>query len=130
MKVINEWISLRDDIQKEARIQKIGCVTFSSVGVVGGGVAIAGIIAAPFTARGSLALTAAGGAATISSGVAGVTHHMVKVKKVKSKFADAQTSLKKHDKSCEKMNTLLVPQKQDVDHLEEEIRAIQQSNSE
>lgn len=42
MKVINELISLEDDIQKEARIQKIGFVTYSSVGIVGGDLIIAG----------------------------------------------------------------------------------------
>lgn len=77
MKVINELISIRDDIQKETRIQKIGSVTYSSVGIVGGGLIIAGIIAAPFTFGGSLALSVAGAAATISSGVAGVTHTIV-----------------------------------------------------
>lgn len=79
MKVINELISLEDDIQKEARIQKIGFVTYSSVGIVGGDLIIAGIIAAPFTFGRSLALSVAGGAATNSSGVAGVTpNHTVK----------------------------------------------------
>lgn len=130
MKVINELISLRDDIQKEARIQKIGSVTYSSVGIVGGGLIIAGIIAAPFTFGGSLALSVAGGAATISSGVAGVTHNIVKEKKVKSKLVDARTSLQEHDKKCSKMSTLLVPLKRDIDRLRDEIIAIQQSRSE
>lgn len=130
MKVINELISLRDDIQKEARIQKIGSVTYSSVGIVGGGLIIAGIIAAPFTFGGSLALSVAGGAATVSSGVAGVTHNIVKEKKVKSRLVDAQTSLQEHDKNCLKMSTLLVPLKRDIDRLRDEIIAIQQSRSE
>lgn len=102
MKVINELISLRDDIQKEARIQKIGSITYSSVGVVGGGMAIVGIVAAPFTAGASLALTAAGVAAGVSSGVAGVTHHVVKVKKVKSKLADAKKVWKSMTKVVKK----------------------------
>lgn len=130
MKVINELISIRDDIQKEARIQKIGSVTYSSVGIVGGGLIIAGIVAAPFTAGGSLALSVAGGAATFSSGVAGVTHNIVKEQKVKSKLVDAQTSLHEHDKNCSKMSTLLVPLKRDIDRLRDEIIAIQQSRSE
>lgn len=129
MKVINELISLRDDIQKEARIQKIGSVTYSGVGIVGGGMAIAGIVAAPFTLGGSLALTAAGVAAGLSSGVAGVTHGIVKVKIVQSKLADAQKSLQEHDRTCSKMSIFLVPLKQDVDRLQEEILAIQQSRS-
>lgn len=70
MKVINELISLRDDIQKEARIQKIGSVTYSGVGIVGVDLIIAGIIAASFTFGRSLALFVAGGAVTNSSGVA------------------------------------------------------------
>lgn len=102
MKVINELISLRDDIQKEARIQKIGSITYSSVGVVGGGMAIVGIVAAPFTAGASLALTAGGVAAGVSSGVAGVTHHVVKVKKVKSKLADAKKVWKSMTKVVKK----------------------------
>lgn len=82
MKVINELISLRDDIQKEARIQKIGSVTYSGVGIVGVDLIIAGIIAASFTFGRSLALFVAGGAVTNSSGVAGVTpRHIVKEKK-------------------------------------------------
>lgn len=102
MKVINELISPRDDIQKEARIQKIGSITYSSVGVVGGGMAIVGIVAAPFTAGASLALTAAGVAAGVSSGVAGVTPHVVKVKKVKSKLADAKKVWKSMTKVVKK----------------------------
>lgn len=98
MKVINELISPRDDIQKEARIQKIGSITYSSVG----GMAIVGIVAAPFTAGASLAFTAAGVAAGVSSGVAGVTHHVVKVKKVKSKLADAKKVWKSMTKVVKK----------------------------
>lgn len=75
-------------------------------------------------------MSVAGGAATISSGVAGVTHNIVKEKKVKSKLVDAQTSLQEHDKKCSKMSTLLVPLKRDIDRLRDEIIAIQQSRSE
>lgn len=122
MKVINELIKVRDDIQKEARIQKTGSITYSSVGIVGGGLVIAGIIAAPFTFGGSLALTVTGVVAASYSGFKG--------KMVLSKLVDAQTSLQEHDKSCLKMSTLLVPLKRDIDRLRDEIIANQQSRSE
>lgn len=77
MKVTNELISLRDCIQKETWIQKIGSVTYSSVLVVGRGMAIAEIVAAPFTLWGSLTLTATCVAVGVSSGVVGVSQGIV-----------------------------------------------------
>lgn len=128
MKVINELIKVRDDIQKEARIEKIGSINYSSVGIVVGGLAIGGIIAAPFTFGVALALTVASGVVAFYSGSTKI-NHIVKEKKVLSKLVDAQTSLQEHDKSCLKISTLLVPLKRDIDRLRDEIIAIQQSRS-
>lgn len=72
--VLQELKEIRDKVQEQARILSIWSITYSSVGVVGGGLTIAGIIAAPFTFGISLGLTVAGIATGVTSAVAGVTH--------------------------------------------------------
>lgn len=106
-KVLNELKEIRDKIQEQARILSIGSITYSSVGVVGGGLTIAGIIAAPFTFGISLGLAAAGIATSATSIVAGVTHGSVKFEIVKQLCEDAKVSLKQHEVSCNNMRNML-----------------------
>lgn len=120
---------IADDIQKVVRGHKIGSVTYSGVGIVGGICAIAGIVAAPFTFGGSLALTIGGVAAGVSSGVAGVTHGIVKVKLIKSKLTDAETNLRKYEDICLQMRKYLDLLKKDIDQIKNRIRQIDLSQS-
>lgn len=76
--ILKELESFRDEIQRQAKIHSIGSITYSSVGLVGGGLAIGGIVTAPFTFGASLGLTVAGIVTGVTSGVAGVTHGAVK----------------------------------------------------
>ena len=61
---------------------------------MGGGLVIAGIVTAPFTFGASLALTVAGVATGLTSGVAGVTHGVVKLGIVGKQCQIAEKSLK------------------------------------
>ena len=77
--VLKELNIIKDEIQRRARIHTIGSITYSTVGLVSGGLAIAGIVTAPFTLGASLSLTVAGVATGVTSGVAGLTHGVVKI---------------------------------------------------
>ena len=77
--ILEELRRIRDEIQRQARIHTIGSITYSSVGLVGGGLAIAGIVTAPFTFDASLALTGAGVAKGVTFRFAGVTHGVVNI---------------------------------------------------
>lgn len=101
-KVIKELKDIRDSNQEQARKQSIGNITYSSVGLVGGG-----IITVPFTFGASLGLTIAGVATSVTSGVAGVTHGAVKFSIVKTQINNAKKSLEKHSRSCKEMMRLL-----------------------
>lgn len=124
-KVLDDLKTFRDEIQRQARIHSIGSITYSSVGLVGGGLTIAGIIAAPFTFGASLGLTIAGVATGVTSGVAGLTHGLVKIGIVKSQCTNAKTSLENHDAACRKMKALIILLKEDIETIEANIKEIQ-----
>lgn len=121
-KVLQDLEDIRDSIQEQARIQAIGNITYSSVGLVGGGLAIAGIITAPFTFGASLGLTIAGIATSVASGVAGVTHGAVKFGKVKSQINNAKESLEKHRESCKEMMRLIGQLRKDIETIEKNMK--------
>ncbi|XP_052674987.1 apolipoprotein L3-like [Crassostrea angulata] len=121
-KVLKELEIIRDEIQRQAKIHSIGSITYSSVGLVGGGLAIAGIITAPFTFGASLGLTVAGIATGVTSGVAGVTHGAVKFGIVKKQCNNAKMNLENHDKHCKEMKSLLELLKQDIETIEASIK--------
>lgn len=113
-RVLKDLESIRDEVQRQATMHSIGSITYSSVGLVGGGLAIAGIITAPFTFGVSLGLTVAGTATGVASGVAGVTHGAFKTRKVKTQINNAKTNLENHDKHCKEMTRFLELLKEDI----------------
>ncbi|XP_056008129.1 apolipoprotein L3-like [Ostrea edulis] len=121
-RVITELTSIKDEVQRQAKIHSIGSITYSSVGLVGGGLAIAGIVTAPFTFGASLGLTVAGIAAGVTSGVAGVAHGVVKIGIVKSKCNEAKTSLENHNTSSKKMKRLVGELMEQVDEFKLKIK--------
>lgn len=78
------YITLDQAVAAYTYVEKDRSITYSSVGLVGGGLAIAGIFTTPFTFGASLGLTVAGIATGVTSGVAGVTHGAVKFGIVKN----------------------------------------------
>ncbi|XP_048753833.2 uncharacterized protein LOC125665232 [Ostrea edulis] len=120
--IIAELTSIKDEVQTQARIHSIGFMTYSSVGLVGGGLAIAGILSAPFTFGASLVLTVTGIATGVTSGVAGVAHGAVKFEIVKGKCNEAKTSLETHDIASKKMKRLVEAVKEEIDEFKLEIK--------
>ncbi|XP_048753821.2 apolipoprotein L3-like isoform X1 [Ostrea edulis] len=120
--VIAELTSIKDEVQRQAKIHSVGSITYSSVGLVGGGLAIAGIVTAPFTFGVSLGLTVAGIATGVTSGVAGVAHGVVKFGIVKSKCNEAKTSLENHNTSSKKMKRLVGELVEEVDEFKLKIK--------
>uniref|UniRef100_K1PGB9 Apolipoprotein L3 n=1 Tax=Magallana gigas TaxID=29159 RepID=K1PGB9_MAGGI len=120
-RVLKDLESIRDEVQRQATMHSIGSITYSSVGLVGGGLAIAGIITAPLTFGASLGLTA-GIATGGTSGVAGVTHGAVKFGIVKKQINKAKTNLENHDKHCKGMKSLLELLKQDIQTIKANIK--------
>lgn len=114
LKVKRDLENFRDEIQRQCRINSIGSITHSSVGLVGGGLTVAGIILAPFTFGASLGLTIAGLATGVNSGVAGVTHGAVKFGLIKKQFTLAKESLEKHQMTCDNLKESLMTLKQDL----------------
>lgn len=114
-KAIEKLKEIKNELQEQARILSIGTITYSSVGLVGGCLTVAGIIAAPFTAGLSVVLTVAGIATGVTSGVAGVTHGAVKFEIVKHLCEDAKTSLEQHHAPCIEMRNMLKVLKEEVE---------------
>ena len=119
--ILEELRRIRDEIQRQARIHDIGSFTYSGVGLVGGAVAVAGIVAAPFTFGASLALTVAGVAKGVTSDVAGVVHEAVKLEIFRKNCNIAKESLIKHDKACKQMKDLVLLLKEDIDTIKADI---------
>ncbi|XP_078251894.1 apolipoprotein L6-like [Rhinoraja longicauda] len=84
---IRELQEIADSIDRYHKGATIANVTGSSVGVVGSVLTLAGIIAAPFTAGGSLILTAVGvsigGAGVATNLTAGITEYAIRSEKQK-----------------------------------------------
>ncbi|XP_048753828.2 apolipoprotein L3-like isoform X2 [Ostrea edulis] len=121
-RVITELTSIKDEVQRQAKIHSVGSITYSSVGLVGGGLAIAGIVTAPFTFGVSLGLTVAGIVTGVTSGVVGVAHGVVKIGIVKSKCSEAKTSLENHNTSSKKMKRLVGELVEEVDEFKLKIK--------
>lgn len=106
-KVLEELKVIRVYVQEQARIHSIANITYSSVGIVGGGLAIAGVITAPFTFGVSLGLTIAGLAASVGSSAAGAAHVAIKCSIVNTQINNAKNTLQKHKESCKEMERLV-----------------------
>eukprot|EP00105_Crassostrea_gigas_P045103 XP_019929251.1 PREDICTED: apolipoprotein L3 [Crassostrea gigas] len=119
-KVLKELECIRDKIQQQAEFHSVGSIAYSGVGLVGGGLAIAGIITAPFTFGISFGLTVAGVSTGVASGVAGITHGAVKFGKVKKQIDSARTNLENHEKHCKEMTRLLELLEQDIETIKED----------
>lgn len=122
--VLKKLMGIRDTIQEQARIHSIANITYSSTGIVGGGLAIAGVITAPFTFGVSLGLTIAGLATSVASGVAGAAHGAIKVSIVNNQIKEAQTSLKEHQKSCKEMKRLIRELQQEIKKYNPELERV------
>jgi hypothetical protein len=121
-RVIKELRNIKDEVQRQAKIHSIGSITYSSVGIVGGGLALAGILMSPITLGSSLGLTVAGVATGVKSGAAGLTHALVKVGIISSKCSEAKRSVENHEKTSDEMRRLLNELKKDVDEIKAYIR--------
>ncbi|XP_046336842.2 uncharacterized protein LOC124118678 isoform X2 [Haliotis rufescens] len=93
MEVVEKLNDLANEVDKEVRKGRIAKTTFASSGILGAGLAIGGIIAAPFTFGASLGLTIAGATVGVSSGVGGlvttIIDKLLNSKKTKAAFAAA-----------------------------------------
>ncbi|XP_048242843.1 uncharacterized protein LOC125375899 [Haliotis rufescens] len=97
MQVVETLNDLANEVDKEVRKARIAKTTFASTGILGSGLAIGGIIAAPFTFGASLGLTIAGVALGVSSGVGGlvttIIDRLLNSKKTKAAYAAANKYL-------------------------------------
>lgn len=99
--IIRELKAIRDAIVEEDKNEQIGKIAYSSGGIVGGGLAIAGLVLAPITFGTSLALTIAGSAVGVASGSAAAIHFSVKKKIVKEKIEEADRLIERYRSKLE-----------------------------
>lgn len=121
-KVINDLISLRDEIQREESMQKSKAVTYSRAGIVGGVLVLVGYIVAPGL---SVVLTTCGAVVGITSFVANLLYKDRKVNLVEKKLNQAERSLERYDKLCLEMNKYLLPLKKDIELMQEKLNAFE-----
>lgn len=108
-------------VEIESRRQTMKSNTHSKSGLVSGGLAITGIIAAPFTAGASLALTVAGAAVGVISAVAGSMHGSDESKTSKKQYNISEI-LKDHEQECKEMKKFIMLLIDDIRTTEAEIR--------
>lgn len=91
------------DVQKEEKNRNIGFSVYSGVGIIGWGLIMAGVLAAPITGGVSTSLIV-GLASEGASGGASFLHHGIKKSIVQIKMGSLRKKLREHEKSCEEMN--------------------------
>lgn len=99
--IIQKLKEIRDDVKKEDKRENIGKIVYSTTGVAGGGLAIAGLILAPFTFGASLGLTVAGAAVGAASGGASISHGIARHVIVKNKYKEAERLLQVYKSEIE-----------------------------
>ena len=92
VRVLNE---IADEIQREEDINRIGKLTYSSFGVVGGVLTIVGIALTPVTFGVSLALSIAGASTGATAGLADLIHGSVTIGIQITKLKQARKLLQK-----------------------------------
>lgn len=126
-KVIDDLTTFKDRIQREQNIQDVGSYAYTGVGILGGALTLGGIIAAPFTAGASLAVTAAGVACGVSAGIATGLHDEIKDSIVKGKRSNFIKTIKEHERICLKLNQHLISLIEDLKR-QDEINAFEHTN--
>ncbi|XP_046569368.1 apolipoprotein L3-like isoform X1 [Haliotis rubra] len=94
--VVDTLHTLASEVDKQVLNARIAKTSFASTGIIGSGLAIAGVIAAPFTFGASLGLTIAGAVVGLSSGVGGLTTTIVDSLQNSSKTKAANTAATKY----------------------------------
>lgn len=102
--VIKDLEALKSDVQQEEKNRDIGSSVYSGVSIIGWGLIVAGVLAAPITGGVSTSLIVAGLASEGASGGAAVLHQGIKQSIVQSKMDSLRKKLIEHEKTCEEMN--------------------------
>ncbi|XP_062585977.1 uncharacterized protein LOC134247653 [Saccostrea cucullata] len=105
--VIADLMSIEETIQRHVKSYSIGSIGYSSIGILGGGLTIASVAAAPSTLGLSLLLNVAGIATGVSSGVAGLAHGFIKNRTIEQKCKDAKSLLNRHKETSLNMRDML-----------------------
>lgn len=106
--VIKDLEALKSDIEQEEKTRNIGSSVYSGVGIIGWGLIVAGVLAAPITGGVSTSLIVAGLASKGASSGAFVLHQGIKQSIVQSKMDSLRKRLIEHEKTCKEMNNHLL----------------------
>lgn len=122
--ILRDLISIRDDIQKQRLRYSLGCISYVTIGLLSGSLALAGIIADSCAMEPlALVLTMVGLVTGILSGGAGLILGGMKIVVIKRKCALAMACLEKHEETCKKMKAKLKAVKKNIDAFKADIRA-------
>lgn len=122
--ILRDLISIRDDIQKQRLRYSLGCISYVTIGLLSGSLALAGIMADSYAMEPlALVLTMIGLVTGILSGGAGLILGGMKIVGIKRKCALAMACLEKHEETCKKMKAKLKAVKKNIDAFKADIRA-------
>lgn len=122
--ILRDLISIRDDIQKQRLRYSLGCISYVTIGLLSGSLALAGIMADSCAMEPlALVLTMVGLVTGILSGGAGLILGRMKIVVIKRKCALAMACLEKHEETCKKMKAKLKAVKKNIDAFKADIRA-------
>lgn len=122
--ILRDLISIRDDIQKQRLRYSLGCISYVTIGLLSGSLALAGIMADSYAMEPlALVLTMVGLVTGILSGGPGLILGGMKIVVIKRKCALAMACLEKHEENCKKMKAKLNTVKKEIDAFKADIRA-------
>lgn len=124
--VIQTLIDLRDEIQRETKIKKFGCVGYSSASLISDGAGFFSILAAPMTAGLSTAMAIAcnGGMTFCFADIAHKTYKMIMIRKL---IKRAETTLQAHEITVSDFTKhFLLKLKNDIDIIKDKIKIIRE----
>ncbi|XP_061196690.1 uncharacterized protein LOC133204967 [Saccostrea echinata] len=117
-RVIANLTNIKEIVQEQAKLYSLVSIGCSSIGILGGGLTLVGIVTAPLTLGVSLGFTEAGIATGVTSGAAGLIYGCIKLGIVKKKFSDANFCLENHNRTSAKMKDLIRVLREEGESLE------------
>lgn len=112
-KIIQDLMSIRNDVQGVVKFQRLANTAYSFVGILGGCVMLGGLLA-----TGGASVLVTGAVMGAYSGYVEVGHELFAKSFLIKKFSDAETSLREHEFTLSEMNERLFSLKEDIDQID------------
>lgn len=121
--VIDILKNLMHDINKETKIQKTGCVVYSTIGLLSGGPMLFALLAVPGISTTAIAI---GYYAGMTSSVADIAHRYIKMRSITNLLDKAERTLQAHESTYSELTGFLQKLKEDIETIKYTIEKVRE----